>query len=156
MVIWGRVGVQVCEVATSLYERSKKSLVGNGSYQSYVDATLREVPGVRPAPEEAYLIYWQTGGTVHRRATEIMPGDVTVLRDVRFKGHKGLQAYNQVVGQDGDVIGIISEYEVKKCKLRVFQANQHVGQQTVEVVSYRLDDLKNGDVKVYRVLSDNA
>jgi len=29
----------------------------------------------------------------------------------------------------GPVVGVISELEPKKSKLRVFQANQHVGQQ---------------------------
>jgi len=55
-------------------------------------------------------------------------------------------------GRGGPLVGIVSEFDSKKSKVRVWQANQHVGQQTVENVSYRLEDLKSGQVKVYRVL----
>ena len=63
----------------------------------------------------------------------------------------------------------MSECDTKKMKVKVWQANQHVGQQvslfrrltrktnggltpratqTVEIASYRLDGLKSGQVKV--------
>jgi hypothetical protein len=60
-----------------------------------------------------------------------MPGDVVMLSDARFKGHKGLQTYTQTIGAGNPepVVGVVSELEVNKCKIRVFEANQHVGQQ---------------------------
>ncbi|EFI27173.1 hypothetical protein CC1G_14998 [Coprinopsis cinerea okayama7 len=152
MAVWGRVGVQVCEVATTLFEKSKKGLVGDGTYPGFVRVVLNEVPNAAKASDWGYLVYKQTGGAVQKRASDIMPGDLVELSDAKFKGHKGLQAYQLIVGTDEPVVGVISEFEPKKSKLRVFQANQHVGQQTVEVVSYRLDDLKSGVLKIYRVL----
>ncbi|KAK1226639.1 assembly of actin patch protein [Marasmius sp. AFHP31] len=65
--------------------------------------------------------------------SEILPGDIVWLKDAKLKGHKGLHTYTQGVGE-GD------------------EANQHVGQQTVESVSYRMEDLESGVVKVFRVL----
>lgn len=154
IAIWGRIGVQVCEVATSLNDKSKKALIGDGTYHGFIEAVLNEVPGAAPPspPSYGYIIYMQSGSSVQKRAGEIMPGDVVWLSDAKLKGHKGIQTYSQHVGTKEPLVGIISEFEAKKFKLRVFQANQHVGQQTVESVSYRLEDLKSGVVKVFRIL----
>ncbi|KAJ4000282.1 hypothetical protein F5050DRAFT_596855 [Lentinula boryana] len=154
VAIWGRVGVQVCEVATTLFEKSKKALIGDGTYYGFIDATLKEVPNAAPISEQdiGYLIYMQSGASVQKRAGEILPGDIVWMHDAKFKGHKGLQNYSQIVGSAGPLVGVVSEFEAKKFKIRVLQANQHVGQQTVEAVSYRLEDLKSGQVKIFRVL----
>ncbi|PFH51220.1 hypothetical protein AMATHDRAFT_143054 [Amanita thiersii Skay4041] len=159
MAVWGRVGVQVCEMATMLHGKSKRTLIGDGTYAGFVHAVLNEVPNaLRPGESGGatgetwgHLVYSQTGNAVQRRTSEIMPGDVVELLDARLKGHKGLQAYHQHVGVAGEepLVGIVSEVDPKKkSKVRVFQANQHVGQQTVEAVSYRLEDLKSGTVRV--------
>ncbi|TFK52687.1 hypothetical protein OE88DRAFT_1628018 [Heliocybe sulcata] len=152
MNIWGKVGIQVCEVATTFFEKSKKSLIGDGTYAGFVDAVLREVPNASaPSPPSyGYLVYSQTGSTVHKRVSDIMPGDILTAEDAKLKGHKGLQTYHQNVGTEELLVGVVTEFEAKKSKVRVFQANQHVGQQTVEAVSYRLDDLKSGTIKVRR------
>jgi len=170
MAVWGRVGVQICESATTLFEKSKKSLVGDGSYYGFVNAVFSQVPNAMP-PSSAgygYLIYAQTGSSVSRRVSEILPGDVVELYDAKLKGHKGLQSYHQDVGAGEPLVGIVNEFEAKKSKVKIFHANQHVGQQarvcihfipipfpvnrmllqTVESVSYRLEDLKSGVVKV--------
>ncbi|KAK1226644.1 assembly of actin patch protein [Marasmius sp. AFHP31] len=154
MVVWGRVGVEVREVATGLYEKSKRALIGDGTYRGFVDATLSQVPNAAATPDSyGYLIYQQSGSSVQKRASEILPGDIVWLKDAKLKGHKGLHTYTQHVGEgDEACVGVVSELEAKKFKVRVFQANQHVGQQTVESVSCRMEDLKSGVVKVFRVL----
>lgn len=154
--IWGRVGVQICEVATELHEKSRKSLIGDGTYLGFLNAVLNKVPNALPFDLDSssfgYLIYAQTGSSVQKRTADIMPGDIVMLQDAKLKGHKGLQSYHQNVGEGEPLLGIIGEFDPKKLKLRVFQANQHVGHQTVESVSYRLEDMKSGTVKVFRVL----
>jgi len=142
-----------------MYEKSKKTLVGDGTYAGFLHAVLKEVPNAvrpaygAPASEWGYLVYAQTGSAVQRRTSDIMPGDVIELIDARFKGHKGLQTYTHHVGAGGEaLVGVVSGTEPKKSKVKVFQANQHVGQQTVETASYKLEDLKSGTLKVYRVL----
>ena len=134
MTMWGRVGVQVCEVATSLFENSKKALVGDGTYAGFVTAVLAGVPNAAPisvaSGEYGYLIYAQNGSLVQKRASEIMPGDIVEIHEGKLKGHKGLQTYHQNVGGAGEaLLGIVGEFEAKKSKIRVFHANQHVGQQ---------------------------
>ncbi|KAG2146837.1 hypothetical protein DEU56DRAFT_786765 [Suillus clintonianus] len=158
MSLWGKVGVQVVESATGLFEKSKRSLVGDGSYAGFVKAVLAQVPDALRVSGEGedwgYLIYVQTAASVQRRVADILPGDVIVILDAKFKGYKGLHTYSQTVGagENGPLVGVVSEVESKKSKVRVWQANQHVGQQTVENVSYRLEDLKSGVVKVFRVM----
>lgn len=175
---WGRVGVQIHETASVLFDKSKKALVGDGSYLGFITAVLSQVPNAsHPAPpfdNLGYLIYMQTGGSVQRRVTDVMPGDLIVIHEAKFKGHKGLQSYTQTAGIGEPLYAIISDYEQKKSKVRVFQANQHVGQQvgficsadagyahhscpqTVESVSYRLEDLKSGSIRVRRAIALRA
>lgn len=157
MVVWGRVGVQICEAATTMFEKSKKGVVGDGTYSGFVTAVFAAVPNATQAYGYGYLVYMQNGSAVQKRASDIMPGDVVEIKDGKFKGHKGLQTYQQHVGADGEgpLLGVVGEFEAKKTKIRVFQANHHVGQQTVESVSYRLEDLKSGVVKV-RIVSHIA
>ncbi|KAH9949793.1 hypothetical protein B0H21DRAFT_726006 [Amylocystis lapponica] len=156
MAQWGRVGVQVAERATVLFDKSKRALIGDGSYLGFVLAALADVPNAaQPTPpfeSFGYLYYAQTGSAVQKRASDVMPGDVIVLHDAKLKGHKGLQSYHQHVGADQPVLAIVTDYDVKKAKVKTFQANQHVGQQSVESVSYRLEDLKSGSIKIFRVL----
>lgn len=140
MAMWGRVGVQICEVATTMYEQSKKNLVGDGTYRGFVNTVLAEVPNAaKPQSKQipyGYLVYLQNGAQVQKRASEIMPGDIVEIVDAKFKGHKGLGGYQQHVGTGveggeggGPVIAVVNEFEPKKSKVRVLQANQHVGQQ---------------------------
>ena len=132
-VTWGRVGVQVCEVAVELFEKSKKTVVGDGSYVGFVNAVLDRVPNTSTVEEDAssfgYLIYVQTGSSVTKRAADIMPGDIITLQDAKLKGHKGIQTYNQSVGEGVPVVAIVGEYEPKKSKIKAYQASQHVGSQ---------------------------
>jgi myosin tail region-interacting protein MTI1 len=167
MAIWGKVGVHLAEVASILHDKSKKSLIGDGSYHGFVQQVIGGVgtalPPNRPPTAAAgsaptytygYLIYAQTGPSISKRITEILPGDILVVSPgSRFKGRHGLQTYQQVVGNEGVgeewVVGVVSEFEGgKKFKAKVLQANQKVGQATTESVSYRLEDLKSGSVKV--------
>ena len=130
---WGRVGIQVCEVAVELFEKSKKTLIGDGTYVGFVNAVLDRVPNTSTVEEDAtsfgYLIYVQTGSSVTKRAAEIMPGDIITLQDAKLKGHKGIQTYHRSVGEGTPVVAIIGEYEPKKSKAKAYQASQHVGNQ---------------------------
>jgi myosin tail region-interacting protein MTI1 len=128
---WERVGVYVAEAASGLLERSKRTLVGNGSYEGFVAEVLAQVPSASPphAPGEyGFLVYAQTGTQVHTRLADIMPGDVVVLRGAKLKGHKGLQSYSMSAGEGTLCVGIVSEFDAKKLKLKALQANQRVGQ----------------------------
>jgi myosin tail region-interacting protein MTI1 len=131
MAVWGRVGVQICETATTLFEKSKKLVVGDGSYYGFVSTVFSQVPNAMPPSSSGYgyLIYSQSGSAVSRRVSDILPGDIVELYDAKLKGHKGLQSYHQEVGAGEPLVGVVNEFEAKKSKIKVFHANQHVGQQ---------------------------
>ncbi|KAF8516812.1 hypothetical protein BU17DRAFT_50491 [Hysterangium stoloniferum] len=149
--LWNMVGTNVHKAATALFERSKKTVVGDGTNQGFVNAVLEQVPQASKV-SHGHLVYAQTGNVVSRRSSNIMPGDVVELIDAKLKGHKGLQSYHQSAGTLHEpLVGIVSEFDAKKSKIKVLQANQHVGSQAMEMVSYRLDDLKSGNAKIFRV-----
>ena len=92
MTTWGKVGAQVTQAASDLFEESKRTLVGDGSYAGFVRAVLARVPAALRSsrPEEwGYLIYAQTRTTVQRRVVDVMPGHVISFRDAKLKGLKG-------------------------------------------------------------------
>ena len=133
------MGIQVCEVAIELFEKLKKSLIRDRTFVGFVNAVLDRVPNALPVEEDAssfgYLIYVQTGSSVTKRAADIMPGDIITLQDAKLKGHKGIQTYNQGIGEGTPVVAVISEYEPKKSKVKAYQASQHVGNQVCHITT---------------------
>jgi hypothetical protein len=132
-VLWSRVGAHVGEAASRLLERSKRALVGNGSYEGFIAGALALVPNALPPQspgEYDILIYAQTACQVHTRVADILPGDVVVLDAAKLKGHKGLSfgTYSISAGEAAPCMGVVSEFDVKKLKLKALQANQRVGQ----------------------------
>ena len=171
--IWRRVGARVVVVAAELFEESRKTLVGDGTYAGFVSTVLDRVPTASTVSEEdgsfGYPIYVQTGPKVTRRAADIKPGDIITLREAKLKGYKGIKPYDQTVGKGTPVVAIVAEYRSRKSTVKAYQANQQIGDQvrcamnhtkailmrppqTVELVSYRLEDLKSGSIKISRVL----
>jgi myosin tail region-interacting protein MTI1 len=129
--LWYRVGAYVAEAASRLLERSKRTLVGNGSYESFIAEALSQVPNASPPHgpgEYGFLIYAQTAAQVHTRLTDIMPGDVVVLDGAKLKGYKGLHTYSMSAGEGAPCMGVVSEFDLKKLKLKALQASQRVGQ----------------------------
>ena len=154
--LWGAVGTAVHAAASALFDKSKKSIVGDGTSQGFVNAALAQVPRAWKA-SYGHLIYSQNGSSVLRRSSTIMPGDIIQLTEAKLKGHKGLQSYHQTAGTAQDpVVGIVSEFEGKKSKVKVFQANQHVGSQVCSQLlwngficrrSYTLPDCRGSELQ---------
>ena len=141
--LWGRVGVHIGEAASRLLERSKRTLVGNGSYEGFIAEALAQVPNALPPlspPEYGILIYAQTAAQVHTRVTDILPGDVIVLDAAKLKGYKGLHTYSISAGESAPCMGVVSEFDVKKLKLKALQANRRVGQ-AVRIFFFRVGGL---------------
>ncbi|KAF8327399.1 uncharacterized protein EI90DRAFT_1789956 [Cantharellus anzutake] len=123
MAVWGRVGTQVLVYAESLVEKSKKVVIGDGSAEGFVHEVLAGVPQAAKSDSFGHLVFVQVASTIQKRSSDIMPGDVIVLEDAKFKGHKGLSGYSNHVGVGGTpLVGIIHEFEPKKSKVRVYRA----------------------------------
>ncbi|KAF8301466.1 hypothetical protein DL93DRAFT_2038861, partial [Clavulina sp. PMI_390] len=155
VALHNRVGKHVLARAAALVEYARKSVIGDGSASGFVQTVLEQVPAAHAAVmlpaastsgrggelEYGPLIYVQSGNAVQKKASDIMPGDIAVVTGAKLKGHKGLSSYSVQVEW---AVGIVNEWEDKKGKLKLWQAS-------VESVSYRLDDLKSGQIKVSKL-----
>ena len=131
MFTWHRVGFHVYEAAAELFVKSKKTLVGDGTYIGFVNAVLDRVPNTSMAEEDAssfgYPIYAQTGPLVTERVTDIMPGDIITIRDANLKGRRVIRTYRQTAGVGTPVVAVIMGYEREKSRVKAYQANGRVG-----------------------------
>ena len=138
--IWRRVGARVVVVAAELFEESRKTQVGDGTYVGFVNTALDRVPTASTVSGEdasiGYPIYVQTGPKVTRRAADIMPGDIITLREAKLKGHKGIKHYDQIVGRGTPVVAIVGEFRSRKATVKAYQATQQTGDQVCCVMNY--------------------
>jgi len=156
MTLWGTVGTRVLQAASQLAEQSKRAVIGDGSGDGFVNAALDMVPSaLKPLSTHnyGYLIFSMSGSQLQRRTSDIMEGDIAVVADAEFKGRRGLVPYHMHVGSAHDpLVGVVHEFEPKNSKMRVLTAGQHPNHYpTIESVSYRLEDMKQGSFKVYRI-----
>ncbi|GAA5980080.1 hypothetical protein JCM5350_001755 [Sporobolomyces pararoseus] len=70
-------------------------------------------------------------------------GDVVVFRDVKLKQTLGSKTV-------GSHVAIVSGFDEKKSKLRVLEVDKNGA--SIDEGSYKLDDLKQGTITVYRVM----
>lgn len=152
-----KYGAKIVQSAQQIHERSKRLVIGDGSSTSFLYMAL--APTGASTTSLGHLIYAQTGGSVQKRLGDIMPGDIVALYEAHFKGHKGglgLGNYSAVWGsREEPVLGIVSDFEAKKSKIKAYAVNQHPNSYpTIDAPSYKLDDLKSGTVKVFRVAEE--
>ncbi|GAA5934587.1 uncharacterized protein JCM15063_004622 [Sporobolomyces koalae] len=81
-------------------------------------------------------------GPAYAMDDEPRAGDVVVFHDVKLKQTLGSKTV-------GSHLAIVSGFEEKKAKLRVLEVDKNG---TIDEGSYKLDDLKQGTIVVYRVL----
>lgn len=147
-----RVGTRVLQSAHALASHARNHVVGDGTSAGFVRAVLDGAGVTAPAENPGHIVYSQTAGAVSVRKSEIVAGDVVRLRGARFHGRKGLSRYTL---DEDDTLAVVIEVEArgeaKGYKLRALKANQSPSAASVEQVSYRLNDLQNGTVQVYRV-----
>lgn len=130
------------------------------SQGEFVPAVLKQVPGVLPPVGTRAFgapIYTNLANASVRQFDEIRPGDIVAFRNAKFQGHKGglHQKYSTEAGR-GDTIhvGIVYEWDGTKKKVRVYEQHQEKANK-VRQEGYRLNDLKSGEVKAYRVVGRN-
>ena len=128
-----RVGKQIWESASWLFERSKKTPVEDGTYIGFVNAVLGRIPNTSMTDEDAssfgYPIHARKGPLVTETGPSIMPGDIITIRDATLEGRKGVRNYQQTIGVESPVVAVVGEYEEKKSKVKAYQASGHVGNQ---------------------------
>jgi len=130
----------------------QNAVVGDGSPQALVTELLRGVPGaLMPVGTRAYgaLVYANLANATVQQFDEIRPGDVVSFRNARFQGKHGAMhaKYSVDVGKP-DHVGVVVDWDGRKRKLRAWEQGRESRKMKME--SWRVEDLRSGEVRVWR------
>ncbi|KAJ4332078.1 assembly of actin patch protein [Didymella glomerata] len=136
-------------------ESKQSSVVGNGTPFGFVDELLKlHKDALPPVSTRAYgaLVYANLANASTQSHDEIRPGDIVTFRNAKFQGKAGAMhaKYSVDVGKP-DHVGVVVEWDGSKKKVRVWeQGREH---KKVKPESFRMGDLRSGEVRVWRVMS---
>ena len=133
----------------------KETVVGDGTPQGLIQELLKPFTNaLLPVGTRAY------GATVYsnmanasppQQNDEIRPGDIITLRNTKFQGKHGPMhaKYSMEVGKP-DHVGVVAEWDGTKKKVRAWEQGRE--SKKVKLESFKLDDLRSGEVKIWRVM----
>lgn len=132
----------------------KETVVGDGTPQGLVQELLKPLASaLLPVGTRAYgaIIYSNLANASTQQNDEIRPGDIITLRNTKFQGKHGPmhQKYSMEVGKP-DHVGIVAEWDGTKKKVRAWEQGRE--SKKVKMESFKLDDLRSGEVKIWRVM----
>lgn len=132
----------------------KDTVVGDGTPQALVYELLRPHAGaLLPVGTRAYgaLVYSNLANASTSQNDEIRPGDIISIRNAKFQGKHGAMhaKYSMEVGKP-DHVAVVAEWDGTKRKVRAWEQGRE--SKKVKVESFRLDDLRSGEVKIWRVM----
>ena len=144
-------GARIAEAANSKHN----SIVGDGSPFAFVFELIKSLPhALQPVGSRAYgaLVYANLANASVQQNDEIRAGDIVSFRNVKVQGHRGpvKQKYNMEVGKP-DHVGIVVDWDGTKKKVRAWEQGRE--SRKVKMESFKLGDLRSGEVKVWRVMS---
>ena len=147
---YDRFGRAIADMASS----KKDSVVGDGTPQGLIHELLRPFKdALRPVGTRAYgaLVYANMANASTLLHDEIRPGDIISFRNTRFQGKHGAMhaKYSAEVGKP-DHVGVVAEWDGTKKKVRAWEQGRE--SRKVKMESFKLDDLRSGEVKVWRVM----
>ncbi|KAI9649780.1 assembly of actin patch protein [Ciborinia camelliae] len=132
----------------------QNTIVGDGTPQGLIMELLKPLAGVlMPIGTRAYgaVVYSNMANASTQQFDEIRPGDVVTLRNAKFQGKHGSMhtKYAAEVGKP-DHVGVVAEWDGTKKKLRAWEQGRE--SKKVKLESFKLDDLRSGEVKIWRVM----
>lgn len=132
----------------------QNTTVGDGSPFALVRHLLNPLTeALLPVGARAYgaLVYSNLANASVQQHDEIRPGDIVSVRNARFQGHRGAmhQKYSAEVGKP-DHVGIVVDWDGTKKKIRAWEQGRE--SKKVKMESLRLNDLRSGECKVWRVM----
>ncbi|KAF2665540.1 hypothetical protein BT63DRAFT_417096 [Microthyrium microscopicum] len=147
---------QFGKVIAEAITAKQNSVVGDGTPQGLILDLLQPLPGaLYPVGTRAYgaLVYANLANATVQQYDEIRAGDIVSFRNAKFQGkHGGVmhQKYQLEAGAP-DHVGVVVEWDGTKKKIRA--AEQGRESKKCKVESFRLGDLRSGEVRVWRVMS---
>lgn len=143
-------GARIAEQA----DKKQNTTVGDGVSYSLVIELMRPLASVLlPVGVRAYgaLVYANLANATVQQHDEIRAGDVVTFRNAKFQGHKGTmhQKYAVDVGKP-DHVGVVVDWDGTKKKIRAWEQGRD--SRKVKMESFKLGDLRSGEVRVWRVM----
>lgn len=147
-----RFGSRIIEAVAT----KQGTVVGSGTPESLIHELLKPFPdALLPVGTRAYgaLIYSNLGNAATQQVDEIRPGDIITLRNAVLKGKHGSMhtKYEKEVGRGEGHVGVVAEWDGTKKKVRAWEQGRESKKCKVE--SFKLDDLRSGEVKIWRVMA---
>ncbi|KAI1180760.1 hypothetical protein F4777DRAFT_529234 [Nemania sp. FL0916] len=132
----------------------KDSVVGDGTPHALVNELLRPFKdALLPVGTRAYgaLVYANLANAATQLNDEIRPGDIISIRNAKFQGKHGAMhaKYTMEVGKP-DHVAIVAEWDGTKKKVRAWEQGRE--NRKVKQENFKLEDLKSGEVKIWRVM----
>ncbi|EKD20080.1 uncharacterized protein L3040_002244 [Drepanopeziza brunnea f. sp. 'multigermtubi'] len=145
-----KYGRQIYEAVHS----KKETVVGDGTPQGLIQKLLEPFSdALLPIGTRAYgaIIYSNLANASTQQNDEIRPGDIITLRNTKFQGKHGPMhaKYSMEVGRP-DHVGVVAEWDGTKKKVRAWEQGRE--SKKVKLESFKLDDLRSGEVKIWRVM----
>lgn len=132
----------------------KDTVVGDGTPQGLIQELLKPFSNaLLPVGTRAYgaVVYANLANASTTQNDEIRPGDIITLRNTKFQGKHGPMhgKYSMDVGKP-DHVGIVAEWDGTKKKVRAWEQGRESRKTKIE--SFKLDDLRSGEVKIWRIM----
>ena len=140
-------------ISEAVYSR-KETVVGDGTPQGLIQELLKPLTNaLLPVGTRAYgaVVYGNLANASTQQNDEIRPGDIITLRNTKFQGKHGPMhaKYSVEVGKP-DHVGVVAEWDGTKKKVRAWEQGRE--SKKVKLESFKLDDLRSGEVKIWRVM----
>ncbi|KAL8695948.1 MAG: hypothetical protein Q9224_003054 [Gallowayella concinna] len=146
-----RFGARIAEGANS----KKDTFVGDGSPNALVVDLMASLPdALRPVGTRAYgaLVYTNLANASVQQFDEIRAGDIVTFRNAKFQGHRGPMhsKYSGDIGKP-DHVAVVVDWDGTKKKVRAWEQGRE--SKKVKIESFKLGDMRSGEVKVWRVMA---
>jgi myosin tail region-interacting protein MTI1 len=125
--------------------------IGDGTSYAFVKDIVGGISSYLPSPDahsHGFVVYSNIGNSSTKQCDEIRPGDIVVFRNVIFQTHGGLRGKSRVEVGKPEHVAVVQEWNGSKKKLKVFE--QRPEQRRVSHNSYKISELKTGEVHVFR------
>ena len=141
-----------------LYEAvaaKKDTVVGDGTPLGLVIELLKPLGhALLPVGTRAFgaLVYSNQGNSLTSQLDEIRPGDIITFRNAKFQGKHGPMhaKYSVELGKSESHVGIVAEWDGARKKVRAWEQGRE--SKKVKVESFKLEDLRSGEVRIWRVM----
>ncbi|KAG9247772.1 SH3 domain protein [Calycina marina] len=134
----------------------KETVVSDGTPQGLIQELLKPFSSaLLPVGTRAYgaIVYGNLANASTQQNDEIRPGDIITFRNAKFQGKHGPMhaKYSTEVGKP-DHVGVVAEWDGTKKKVRAWEQGREGQSRKVKLESFKLDDLRSGEVKIWRVM----